>query len=163
MPPLTAYPDCLNTARSVNGEGRKAKAPTAPRAHLWSQFAGTFEGAVVTAERVKAHASQEHVAQGLTTWWKKVGNDEADSWAKTGAAMHGLSEANALEHKTLHTFAKVLSGFVARSAAEFVDKGWVDMDSLPEQGAFHGNPRAEDKCDLQISDSFGPDAFRRRR
>ena len=101
-----------------------------PRAHLWSQYASTFEGTGVTAQHVKAHATGEDVAQGKVAWWQKVGNDAADYWAKAGARLHPLSDQDILEHKILHTFAKALGRYLAMSAAKFADSGLCDMESL---------------------------------
>ena len=124
------------------------------------EVCGFFEGAGETAVKVKAHASSEDVAQGKTAWWQKIGNDEADAWAKIGAGMHPLSDQDVLHHKALHTFTKSLGVFLAKSAAEFVDKGLVDMDPLDVQKGVadmqEKQGQAELVVDACVAKSFPP-------
>jgi len=150
MPPMTLYPDCLATVRAVNAEGGKYKQATAERAHIWARYAATFEGAGITAEHVKAHASKAHVEEGLTTWWKKAGNDEVDGWAKKGAAMHPLTKEQVLEHKALHTFCKLLGLYLAKSAAAVADKELQDTESLEDLGP--ASRDTKQASELQVSE-----------
>ena len=147
---MTLFPDCLATVRAINGEGGKQKQATAERAHLWTRYASTFEGAGIKAEHVKAHASKTHVEEGLTTWWKKAGNDEVDVWAKKGASMHPLSKEQVLEHKALHTFCKLLGLFLAKSAAEAADKELQDAEPLTELAL--GSREIKHVSELQVAE-----------
>ena len=75
--------------------------------------------------------------------------------------MHPLSDQDVLHHKTLHTVAKSLGFFPAKSAAEFVDKGLLDMDPLDAlKGAEVAQGKKGGKAELVVEEcvakSFPP-------
>ena len=132
LPPLVLYADCVNTVRAVNDEGIRAKRSVAPRAHLWSAYNATFEGAGVTAQHVKVHATQRQAEDGTTSWWKKLGNDTADHYAKLGARMHGVTAELAEEYQALHYLAAQLATYLAVAAAKAADQEHCDTTPTQE-------------------------------
>ena len=130
LPPVTLFPDCLNTVRAVNAEGWQQKRAAAPRAHLWASYAATFEGAGIVAEHIRGHATAEMVADGRSSWWRKKGNDEADKWAKIGAAMHPLPPEKVAEYKALFFAARSLCTYLAGSAVHTAEKQTLDTEQL---------------------------------
>ena len=92
VPPMCLYSD---SAFFVNGwERGKAWCVAPGRAHadVWLKFwriAEEFGGeAAITVTKVKAHATQSMVDEGLVDAVDKFGNDMADAAAKKGVAMH---------------------------------------------------------------------------
>ena len=90
-PPFTAYVDCHGSIDAFELPVSESTGSGNPRAHLWKLIWGKLRGEPVLLAKTKAHATEQDVLLGKTTWWQKRGNDAADKFAKMGAQVHGVS------------------------------------------------------------------------
>jgi len=116
LPPLIVYSDCQETLDCVYRGKHYATAYNNVQAHVWCAIWAIIDDIGLnvdglTVYKTLAHATGDDVARGLTTWWEKQSNDDADRLAKMGAACH--------------------------PRIEFLDKAWKAMESRVKDVAKH--------------------------
>ena len=94
--------DSLNFVRDANsileGVGHRRTKPWSlmPNGDLWAIFDehATHKGKhAIKATWVKGHATEQHIAEGVTTHTHKVNNDRVDKLARMGVDLHDLHAA----------------------------------------------------------------------
>ena len=101
--PFEAYIDCAGTISAIRSPHKSGNDTRSTRVNLWSRVWAAFEE--IWACKTKAHASIADVHRGVTTFWERRGNDNADRLAKKGAHMHGLTDAAVAEYHGIRSLA----------------------------------------------------------
>ena len=93
--PFELFLDCQSTLDILRkGPGAGVDASSS-KGHLWGPFWGAFEASDLSAHKTLAHATAADVEAGKSTWWERKANQSADTYAKAGATMHGLTDVDA--------------------------------------------------------------------
>ena len=123
---------------------------------MWAAYGSTFEGAGVTAQHTKGHATAAHIDEGKSTWWQKVGNSAADAWAKAGAKIHSMPDERLLEHKALYRFASELVRFLGLASTAAADSEHSDKQALDVLKVEGSEGDKDSKLELEIIGESGP-------
>ena len=112
--------DCAGTIGVINGARSAAVGGKEPRAHLWCRAFSAQPG--LQADKCRGHARASEAATSPAAARDKVGNDEADRYAKLGRQLHEtLSAHTGVEAAVLATRA------TARLALQWAAEAHVAM------------------------------------
>ena len=137
--PATIYVDCQGTIDTFEQPYTESTGSGNPRAHLWRLIWSKLRGRPVLLAKTKAHATEQDVLLGRTTWWQKRGNDAADRFARLGAEVHGVTARQEQQVRACMDVAKQAARWAGTQEAHLASREFRDSQEL--EGSCDQRPR----------------------
>ena len=149
--PVDAFIDCQGTLDSIIKGEAYANRSGNERAHLWGPFHAAFDDGRLTAHKTKGHATTNDVECGRSTHWERKGNNWPDKYAKMGAELHGVTEADAWLCRGLTMIAFEAATWAGSQAAHMAALEQRDTDQLPSEATLSLEVVDEDGAPLRAA------------